>query len=226
MGFGSVLKKLREKSGLSAPKMANIIGIDVDRMRKWEQKDLTPRYSDRQKIEAFFNMDLDEIAKLSTIEKFLKVPYLKHDFIEKKGILRESNITSGIPFYDIDFTSQEDIEFYHDNLMVRPTYMMNIPEFSGCVAFRIYSDSMEPLIKSGSILFGTKIEDWGSHLEYGQIYGIVCTDKRKYLKYIKKSKKDNSFLLKSENEHYDDFEISKDKIRNLWLIRGWVNKRI
>jgi phage repressor protein C with HTH and peptisase S24 domain len=86
---------------------------------------------------------------------------------------------------------------------------------------------MEPAIKSGSILFGTRVEDWQSHLEYGQIYGIVCTDKRKYLKYIRKDKENPkaNFLLRSENQEYDDFELPKTKIKSIWLIHGWINKR-
>ncbi len=32
---------------------------------------------------------------------------------------------------------------------------MDIPEFAGCTAFRTYNNSMERLIKSGDILFGT-----------------------------------------------------------------------
>ena len=110
--------------------------------------------------------------------------------------------------------------------MINASYTMDIPEFAGTTSFRSYGDSMEPIIKSGSIVFATKIEDWASHLEYGQIYGIVCQDNRRYLKYIRKSKKENShFLLKSENEFYDDFEIPKEKIKNVWLIHGWLNKR-
>ena len=226
MGFGGELKKLREKAGISAQKMADMLAIDADRMRKWEQRDLTPRFNDRQKIEAFFGMSLDEIAKLSSIEKFLKVPNEGSSFIEKRRILKNSNITTEIPFYDVDFAAGGGVEFYDDNHIITPDYMMDIPEFAGCSAFRAYSDSMDPLIKSGSILFGTKINDWISHLEYGQIYGIVCTDQRRYLKYIKKSKKESSFMLKSENKHYDDFEVPKNKVRNLWLIHGWINKRI
>ena len=131
-----------------------------------------------------------------------------------------------IPFYDIDFAAG-DIEFYNGQSTIQAAYTMDIPEFSGCTAFRTYGDSMEKLIRSGDILFGTRVDDWRSHLEYGQIYGIICTDKRRYLKYIRKAKKDDSFfLLKSENEAYDDFLIPKDKIKNIWLIHGWMNKRV
>jgi phage repressor protein C with HTH and peptisase S24 domain len=132
-----------------------------------------------------------------------------------------------VPFYDVDFAAG-DIEFYSDNTSILPAYTMDVPEFSGCTAFRTYGDSMEPAIRSGSILFGTRLEDWQSHLEYGQIYGIVCRDDRKYLKYIRKDKENpkTHFLLVSENDSYDDFELPKEKIKSLWLIHGWINKRV
>lgn len=131
-----------------------------------------------------------------------------------------------IPFYNADFIAGNAEQFY-DDAIIYPEYYMDVPEFSGCTAFRAYSDSMEKLIRSGSILFGVKIEDWQSHIEYGQIYGITTTDKRRYLKYIRKSAEDHKkyFLLKSENDDYDDFELPKEKIKNIWLIEGWLDKR-
>ena len=142
---------------------------------------------------------------------------------EKKLIDKNPN---EIVFTNADFSAGTSIEFFDDTQMIQSAYTMDIPEFKGTVAFRAYGDSMEPTIKSGSIVFATKIEYWNSHLEYGQVYGIVCTDNRRYLKYIRKSKKqDTHFLLKSENEFYDDFELPKDKIKNIWLIHGWLNKR-
>lgn len=132
-------------------------------------------------------------------------------------------------FFDVDFAAG-DIEFYDNASGIKPAYTMDIPDFNGCTAFRTYGDSMEKLIKSGSIIFGTKIEDWHSHLEYGQIYGIVCTDGRKYMKYIKKAKVKGRelthFLLHSENQQYEDFAIPKDKIKSIWLIHGWLNKKV
>lgn len=132
-----------------------------------------------------------------------------------------------IKFYEADFAASRDIEFFDDDATIMPAYMMDIPEFAGCIAFRTYSDSMAPLIKGGDILFATKVEDWRDGLEYGQIYGITRTDRRRHLKYIRKANHDSThFLLKSENtEMYDDFELSKDKIKNIWLVHGWINKR-
>lgn len=153
--------------------------------------------------------------------------------VEKSNIVksksgREFDKTEGllVPFYDIDFSAGNDIVTMENNVS-KPDYYMDVPEFAGCTAFRAYSDSMEKLIKSGSILFGTKVEEWNIHLEYGQIYGIICNDGRRYLKYIRRHIDNHKewFLLKSENESYDDFDIPKIAIRSVWLIHGWLNKR-
>lgn len=77
-----------------------------------------------------------------------------------------------IPYYDVDFIAGNSFETV-ESTKTFPDYMMDIPEFSGCVAFRAYSDSMNNLIKSGNILFATKVESWLEHLEFGQIYGVV-----------------------------------------------------
>ena len=183
-------------------------------------------------------------AKLSNEGENVKEALLKHykeilqnvpegNVIEEKTTeyLKRRRIKKNkhpVRFYDVDFLAGTSlIEFYDDSNMIEVAYEMDIPEFAGCTAFRAYSDSMEPLIKSGSILFGTKIDDWISHLEYGQIYGIVCNDGRRYLKYIRRhSDVKTTFLLRSENsEMYDEFELPKTAIKNLWLINGWLNRR-
>lgn len=130
-----------------------------------------------------------------------------------------------IPFYNADFMAGASDSFYED-ATIYPEYFMDVPEFYGCTAFRAYSDSMEKKIKSGNILFGIKVEDWRSHLEFGGIYGITMADGRRYLKYIRSHAEDNKlFLLRSENKNYDDFTIPKSKIKNIWQIEGWLDKR-
>lgn len=130
-----------------------------------------------------------------------------------------------VPYYDVDFAAGDNIALIDDNT-IAPSYYMDIPEFSGCKAFRAYSDSMEKLIKSGTILFGTKEDTWFEHLEFGQIYGIICKDGRRYLKYIRRAVNNKDyFLLKSENKAYDDFEMPKKNIRSIWLIHGWLHRR-
>ena len=174
-----------------------------------------------EKFAKAYDINFDEIETevLSPITASItKAPPGKFD--------KKKNLDLLVPFYDIDFSAGNSIMTIDDNKAI-PDYYMDVPEFAGCKAFRAYSDSMETLIKSGNILFGTKVEEWNLHLEYGQIYGIICNDGRRYLKYIRKfiENPKEYFLLKSENDNYDDFEIPKKVIRSVWLIHGWINKR-
>jgi hypothetical protein len=186
-------------------------------------------------------------ASKNFIEKFTDVyeMYFDNKIIESvKSVITNQDLTHApagkfpksigmankpvpVPFYDVDFAAG-DIEMFDDANALQPAYMMDIPEFSGCTAFRVFSNSMERLIISGSILFGTKVSEWNDHLEFGQVYGIICQDKRRYLKYIRKApgKDDTHFLLRSENvEEFDDFLMPKSKIKSIWLIHGWLQKR-
>jgi len=178
---------------------------------------------------------VDNIDRTNSSKNQVSAPgkdYLKpaiSDIITPDGIITNHHVNKRksdalIPFYNADFMAGA-AEMYYEDATIYPEYYMDVPEFYGCTAFRAYSDSMESKIRSGNILFGIKINDWRSHLEYGQIYGITCTDGRRYLKYIRKDKDDKHFLLKSENENYDDFTIPKSKINNIWLIEGWLDKR-
>lgn len=80
-------------------------------------------------------------------------------------IIRHSKGQPGILFYDLDFLGGNGVVF--DGGDRRPDYVLDIPEFNGCTAFRIYGDSMEPRIKSGSMVFAKKIENWKEVIEYG-----------------------------------------------------------
>lgn len=75
MAFGAEIKRLREHANISVQKIAELIGVDPERWRKWEQKDMTPRKEDGDKIEAFFGMDLAELMELKSIKEFLNVPH-------------------------------------------------------------------------------------------------------------------------------------------------------
>lgn len=197
-----------KRSALAAYESGRV-GIDIGLVKRIEEKF-------KKKVT---NSNKDDLATISTpTGKLVKAP---------KGRLSKRTPGGIINFYDTDFAAG-DIDFHDDSQAIQPAYTMDIPEFAGCTAFRTYNNSMEKLIKSGDILFGTEEMDWQSHLEYGQIYGIVCTDRRKYLKYIRKAKEkeDSHFLLKSENNvDYDDFLLPKNKIKSIWLIHGWLNKR-
>lgn len=129
-----------------------------------------------------------------------------------------------IPYFDNDYLTEDTQSAERGE--GRPLYYMNIPEFTGCIAFRIRSDSMAPLIKPGGIMFCKKVEDWAEILEYGQVYLIRLKDNRRFLKYIRKHSDKNRLIFKSANPDQDDFDVLKSKIDSIWLVEGWMNKKI
>lgn len=205
-----------EEMGISVLSFSRETGISADRVYQWKSGRGNPKQEDSEIIQNWLS---DKPVSRERSPSITHAP---------KGRLSRRAATDGglIKFFDVDFAAG-DIAFFDESAMVQPAYTMDIPEFSGCTAFRVYGDSMEDLIKSGSIVFATQVVDWHDHLEYGQIYGIICSDKRRYLKYIRRIKgKESHFLLKSANEElYDDFEIPKNKIKSIWLIHGWINRR-
>lgn len=70
MAAGAEIKRLR--GNISAQQAASLIGVDVERLRKWEQRDVDPKDSgDIQKVEAFFKTS---VSKLKTLETFQFFP--------------------------------------------------------------------------------------------------------------------------------------------------------
>lgn len=53
---------------------------------------------------------------------------------------------------------------------------------------------------------------------YGNIYAII-TSELQIIKYIVKCDKKDTFCLSSENKHYQDFEIPKEKILSLYIVK-------
>lgn len=82
MAAGKEIKRLRGKD-VTASKAAKFIGVGVDRLRKWEERDTDPvDTGDRAKVEAYFGVKLEQ---LNTLKSF--------DFVEKKA----ENAQKGAP---------------------------------------------------------------------------------------------------------------------------------
>ncbi|GAB1462212.1 helix-turn-helix domain-containing protein [Pedobacter sp.] len=203
--------ELRKSLKLTQEQLAELIGVSKRTIVNYEKGEVIP-----QSKSAILHRLKNEKSD------FIKKPQGELTKNIKQNIKRKEGL---IPFYNADFIAG-NAELYYEDATIYPEYYLDVPEFSGCTAFRAFSDSMEKIIRSGSTLFGTNIYDWQSHLEYGQIYGITCKDGRRYLKYIRKDTESpkTHFVLRSENDNYDDFTLPKDKIKNIWLIEGWINK--
>lgn len=68
MAIGKEIKRLREGAGVSAENLAKWLGVNVDKLRKWELRDTNPKPADRVAIEKYFDCPTVELDKLDKFE--------------------------------------------------------------------------------------------------------------------------------------------------------------
>lgn len=207
-----ILNNIKNHLGFKKDKdFATFLGINQSVLSNWKKRNTYD-------IELIHNRcrEIDPLFLITGKGKML----LKDRFSE----CEINNNSDRVPFYNIEILTKNFNKI--ENNEIEPEYYIYVPEFIGCYAFNFNTDSMEDIINNGAILFAKKITQWKLHLEYGRIYVIITSDGRKYLKYIRKSQenKDN-YLLRSYNANYEDFEIPKSAINDIWLVNGWINRK-
>jgi transcriptional regulator with XRE-family HTH domain len=70
MAFGKEIKRLRSKAGWSAQKLADVLGVKAERLRKWEQFDSTPKENDKKIIEDKFGVPINSLHSLDVLPNF------------------------------------------------------------------------------------------------------------------------------------------------------------
>lgn len=126
----------------------------------------------------------------------------------------------GALIYDIDATCGTDgraLEFTDEKVIGS----IDAPEINPNSQIIFASgDSMQPLIYSGDRIVIRKIESW-DYFNYGQVY-LIITNEYRFIKRVRKHPTDeeNTIVLRSENEHYDDIALPKKEILYLYLVEN------
>nr|DAI98650.1 MAG TPA: peptidase [Caudoviricetes sp.] len=102
------------------------------------------------------------------------------------------------------------------------TFDISIPGYSDCkYAINAYGDSMYPLIQSGQIVLLVPWQE--SFIDWGRIYLVVTKSGYRAIKRIFPASDNDHILCKSENgEKFPPFEIEKNDIANIFLVKGWI----
>ncbi len=136
-----------------------------------------------------------------------------------------------IPYYDID-VSASNIEMFSDNPeLVEEYYRMS--DYNECdFACRIYGDSMYPTYVSGQKVFCRLITD-PDVINYGANYLVITADHR-FVKRILPCENTDNILMVSDNKEltaegfrkHPNFELAKDKILKMAIIKGSNKKEL
>lgn len=128
------------------------------------------------------------------------------------------------PIYDIDVTAgsrELSREFTADRIIGS----MHVPQLSAdSVIVRVNGDSMEPEVPDGAFVAIRTISDTDV-VFWGQIYVVVLDDYR-MVKYLRRHKDPDMVVLHSANPQYDDIELPRSKIRNLFMVEAVLSLKI
>ena len=240
---GNRLKIIREKTNLSPRKFSMKAGIDQSQYLKIEKGQLSITENVMKKLVDSYGLNQEFVLygkivphdTLGEKNEFYGQPGVTlvesqadvKTYIQERREKKNHNVQQPIPVYDVDVpASKSDVTPVDDKNVSVPVEYLYVPEFSGCVAVNVYSDSMAPLLNPGSRMFIKKIDNWKDALEYGQIYIVSLNDGRRFLKYVKRSRKEEThLLLVSHNTFYEDFEIPRQLVKSVWMVDGYMNKR-
>ena len=134
-----------------------------------------------------------------------------------------------VPYFELD-VSAGNIEMFSDTPEV-PTQSISIPGFDDCdMALPIFGNSMYPTFESGVIIMCKKLKD-KSIIQYGESY-LIITSEQRMVKRIQKGDRRDLVLAVSDNESvngegirkYESFEIPRDKILHLYIVKGSIRR--
>lgn len=130
------------------------------------------------------------------------------------------NSATGAKIYDIDVTAgnlARDRMFADEQIIGS----INIPTVhSDCCIVRVSGDSMSPIIGNGDLIAIREIRN-KSLIFWGHIYVVVLDDYR-MVKYVRRHPDPSQVILRSENPKYDDIEVAKSDIRDLFLVENII----
>lgn len=130
------------------------------------------------------------------------------------------NTTAGAKIYDIDVTAGDiarERMFANEHIIGS----INIPTVHpDCCIVRVSGDSMSPVIGNGDLIAIREIRN-KNLIFWGHIYVIVLDDYR-MVKYIRRHPDPSQVILRSENQQYDDIEVAKSDIRDLFLVENII----
>ena len=170
----------------------------------------------------------DKLQSIALYDPKLNTGWLitgEGEMFKSEGASPVNTLPKGIAYYsDIDVTAGAD-DLFTDGSHAASRYIF-IPEFEDCDnAFPLYGDSMYPKYQSGQVILCKEFKEWRDFVPFGEVF-LVITDSLRMVKYVKKASTDEHYLLASENSHFESFEVPKNRIRRMFLVKGAIQRNM
>ncbi|MBQ9077262.1 MAG: LexA family transcriptional regulator [Muribaculaceae bacterium] len=213
------LRYLIRQSKMSQAEFARRISIDPSNLSKHLSGKLPVNDSLINRI----------VVDLGVSKQWLRdgtdVPYAKSVHARELEIGQPVHILSprrnGVPVYDIDVTAgcAELSRMFTEDRIVG---VVDLPQLNrSCSIVRVNGDSMTPVIMNGGFIAIRPLTD-RRNIFWGQIYVIVMEDYR-MVKYLRRHPEKDKVILHSANPTYDDMEVMREDIIDLYLVESIIN---
>ncbi|MCA0428720.1 MAG: S24 family peptidase [Bacteroidetes bacterium] len=199
---GSVLKNWLFEQKIKPPDLANKLGISK---------------------QAVYNQLSSETISDTFKWKLIEAGIDVFESEGKQSKSSESSSKLGVPYFDVD-ASAGPASVFNDKGEL-PSALINIPGFEDCNFWiNCFGDSMYPRYSAGEIIACKEVEK--KFVAFGEAFLIRLSDGNRYIKYIRRHKDPSYWILVSENEKYDPFDVAVDDITNVWIIKGKIKKNM
>ncbi len=190
----------------SAVKRNGETKLDISKFLE-EYPEVNPKWIYEGKGEMLINTDGENLETKQTSNKFKNQQETK------------------IPIFDMGSTAS-NIESYNDMINEPPAFYITMPDYKDCdFGTKIYGDSMSPEIKSGDYIICKKIlVSPDTIIQLGEKFLIVTKDNQRMVKVLKKGSLTETILCVSTNSEFEPFEIKKESIHSLFLIKGVIKR--
>ncbi len=178
------------------------------KQRKWTQKDLADKLG-------------VTVLTVQNYESGKKIPESKHKIIENV-LFGGSPPNNKLPFFNIDASTIQALDF--ENISHMMEYHIDYPPFNnGVGSFKMIGDSMCGVYEKGETL-AVKPAPKEVH-SFGQAHLIITNSGYWMIRFLRKHPTDTKkFLLRSSNKDYDDTEILKSDVHELYLVIGSIKQ--
>ncbi|MFC2152956.1 XRE family transcriptional regulator, partial [Bacteroidota bacterium] len=223
------IKYLRKSKGLTQDELAKNIGVNRAMIGSYEENRAVPKLSVLRDIAYFFDVSIDNLAKL----RFWEDPEINDSVSITKGEnLRVVSTVVDKEDKELITTVPIQASAGYTKGYADPDYIEELPHFSLPLVelskertyrvFQIKGDSMEPL-KSGSYVICEYLVNWEDVLD-GKPYIVISKDEGiVYKRLYNQISESGEIALKSDNPEYTAYTLKTEEIHEIWKALGFIS---
>lgn len=105
-------------------------------------------------------------------------------------------------------------------MLAHPFVYTRVPDLKADLVIDVFAENMSPRYTPGQRIAIEEVDK--DMILFGFAYLLVLINGQKHIMYVRKGNAPDHWLLESENSRFDSREMPTDKIRQIFMIKGYV----